>query len=332
MNAVERLVRTVDAAQQRSRIGGFAFAVVKKFGDDRGPALAAQLAYFGFMALFPLLLVLTTILAFIVNPKVENNIIATTLAQFPVFGAQLGRNAPQPLTGNGLGLLIGLLGLLYGSLGVAQAAQHAMTQVWNVPGVVRPGFLPRLVRSLVFFTVVGVAMALATGLSGIATLGGQHSAWRGLLLLGEVALNVAMYLAAFRVLTPAAVATGELVPGAVLGGIAYSILLTVGTALVQHQLRHTQAVYGQFAFVIGLISWLYLVAQVSLYAAEVNVVRSRHLWPRSIVQPPLLDADRQVLRDIARSEERRPEERVGVGFEPEASREAAQEAGRPAAD
>jgi YihY family inner membrane protein len=319
VNPLERAVRRLDRAQQRSPAVAFGFAVVKKFGDDRGSSLAAQLAYYGFMALFPLLLLLTTILAFVVDASVEDNIIATTLKQFPVIGQQIGREASHPLTGSGLGLLVGVAGLLYGSLGLAHAAQHAMAQVWNVPGVVRPGFLPRLVRSLLFFSVAGAAMALSTGLSGMATLTGRGAGWRVVFLLATVALDVALYLAVFRVLTPAEVATRDLVIGAAAGGIAYSVLLMVGTALVQHQLRHAQAVYGQFAFVLGLTSWLYLVAQLSLYAAEVNVVRARRLWPRSVVQPPLTDADQDVLRDIARAEERRPEQRVSVGFEPQAA-------------
>lgn len=326
MNLVERVIRAVDGAQQRSRMGGFVFAVVKKFGDDRGPSLSAQLAYYGFMALFPLLLVLTTLLAFVVDPKVENNVIATTLGQFPVVGSQIGRDAVHPLRGSGVGLVVGLFGLVYGSLGLAQSAQFAMTQVWNVPGVVRPGFPARLARSLAFFAIAGMAMVLATGLSGLATVGGRGAVWRLVSFAAAVALNVGMYLAVFRVLTPAVIATGDLVPGAVLAGGAYSALLTVGTGLVQHQLRHAQAVYGQFAFVLGLMSWLYLVAQVSLYAAEMNVVRARRLWPRSIIQPPLLDADRQVLRDIVQAEERRPEQHVGVGFEPDATTEAAADA------
>jgi YihY family inner membrane protein len=317
VNVVERLARRVDRLQQRSRTVGFALAVVKKFSDDRCPALAAQLAYFAFMALFPLLLVLTTILAFLGSAAVEDNIVATTLRQFPVLGQQIGQAAPHPLTGTALGLTLGLAGLLYGSLGLAQAAQHAMAQVWNVRGVVRPGFLPRLARSGLFFSVAGAAMAAGTGLSGMATLTGRGLLWRLVFLLATAALNVGLYLAVFRILTPADVATDDLVLGAVLGGIGYTVLLAAGTALVQHQLRHAQAVYGQFAFVIGLMGWLNLVAQLNLYAAEVNVVRARHLWPRSILQPPLTDADQHVLRDIARAEERRPEQTVTVGFEPD---------------
>jgi YihY family inner membrane protein len=317
MNIVERVVRRVDRTQQTRPVAAFAFAVVKKFGDDRGSTLAALLAYYGFMSLFPLLLVLTTILAFVTNRAVENDVVATTLHQFPVIGDQIGQQAPHPLTGNGLGLVVGLLGLVYGSLGLAQSAQHAMAQVWNVPGVVRPGFLPRLARSLGFFTVAGAALALTTALSGMATLTGRAAIWRLVFLLAATAVNVAWYLAAFRVLTPAEVRTGDLVVGGVVAGIAYTVLLACGTALVQHQLRHAQAVYGQFAFVLGLMSWLFLVAQLTLYAAEINVVRTRRLWPRSIVQPPLTGADQQVLRDIARAEERRPEQTVQVGFDPD---------------
>jgi YihY family inner membrane protein len=317
MNVVERIVRRVDGAQRTNRFVAFAFAVVKKFGDDRCPALAAQLAYYGFMALFPLLLVLTTILAFVTKSNVEDNVLTTTLQQFPVIGQQIGRQAIQPLTGSAMGVAAGLAGLLYGSLGLAQAAQHAMAQVWNVPGVVRPGFVPRLVRSMGFFAVAGASLALTTGLSGMATLTGRAGVWRVVFLVAAGAVNVAWYLAVFRVLTPADVTTRDLVPGAVTGGLAYSVLLGFGTALVQHQLRNAQAVYGQFAFVIGLMSWLYLVAQLTLYAAEMNVVRARRLWPRSIVQPPLTGADEDVLTAIVEAEERRPEQSVSVGFDPD---------------
>jgi YihY family inner membrane protein len=329
VNVIERAVRGIDGVQQQSRPVGFLFGVVKKFGDDRGPALSALLTYYGFMSLFPLLLVLTTILGFIGNASIEHNVIGTTLKQFPVFGQQIGKDAAHPLTGSGMGLAFGLLGLLYGALGAAQASQHAMAQVWNVPGVIRPGFGPRLVRGLAFFAALGLGMALTAAVSGLATAAGQPFVIRMVGLVGGLALNVGLYLAVFRTLTPKSIETRDLVVGAVLGGIGYTILLAFGTALVQHQLRHAQAVYGQFAFVLGLISWLYLVSQLSLYAAELNVVRTRRLWPRSIVQPPLTDADERVLRDIAHQEERRPEQRVGVGFEPDPTGEAGADANQP---
>jgi YihY family inner membrane protein len=322
VNIAERAIRRVDRFQQSHTASAFVFGVVKKFGDDRGSGLCALLTYYGFMSLFPLLLVLTTILGFVGNARIEDNVIGTTLQQFPVVGQQIGKNAAHPLDGSGFALVVGLIGLLYGALGSAQAAQHAMAQVWNVPGAARPGFVARLGRGLGLFAALAVGMGLSAAASGIATVTGQPFAARALGLVVSAVVNSALFIAVFRLTTPRSIALRDLLVGAVLGGLAYTILLAFGTALVQHQLRNAEAVYGQFAFVLGLIGWLYLVFQVVLYAAEVNVVRARRLWPRSIVQPPLTTADQRVLRDIAHQEARRPEQRVGVGFDPEGAEEA----------
>jgi YihY family inner membrane protein len=315
VNPVERFIRGIDGWQQRTRGVNVVFAVIKKFGDDRGSSLAAMLAFYGLLALFPLLLVLTTILGFIGNQRLESGVVGSTLSQFPVYGQQIGHNVSHPLQGSTIGLTVGLLGLLYGSLGVAQAGQHAMAQIWNVPGVVRPGFVPRLVRSLLLFGAMGAGMAASAVVSGVITGSGRGIAERLLAVLTAATLNVGLYFVVFRLLTPRQIATRHLAAGAAAGGIGYTILTTGGTALIQHQLRHAQAVYGQYGFILGLIGWLYLVSTVTLYAAEANVVVTRRLWSRSIVQPPLTDADRRVLSDIAQQEERRPEESVDVGFE-----------------
>jgi uncharacterized BrkB/YihY/UPF0761 family membrane protein len=314
MNPVEAAVRGIDTWQQSHRASAFGFAVFKKFGDDRGSMLVVTLAYYGFMALFPTLLVATTILGFVGNQRLDQSVIGSTLKQFPVYGQQIGRDVPHPLHGSVVGLVAGLLGLMYGSLGVAQAAQHAMAQIWNVPGVARPGFLPRMARSLLLFLTMAIALAGGVALSALATAAGRGALLRILLILANVVVNVGFAVAAFRVLTPRQVGPRDLLLGAVVAGVGYTVLLTVGTALIQHQLRHAQAVYGQYGFVLGLIGFLSLLATITLYAAELNVVQHRRLWPRSIVQPPLTEADRRVLADIARQEERRPEEEVAVHF------------------
>jgi YihY family inner membrane protein len=319
-NVVERVLRRVDGWQQGSRVVGPVFGVVRKFGDDRGPSLAALLAYYGLMSLFPLLLVLTTILGFVGNARLEESLIGTTLAQFPVVGDQIGRGAAHPLEGSGFALVIGLLGLLYGSLGVTQVAQRAMADVWNVPNVVRPGFLPRLARSVLFLLVLVVGLGATAVASAVTTASGHSTALRIATAAIGAVVNVVICGTVFRVLTPHQVPWRQLWPGAVAGGLGYSALLLVGTALVQHQLRHTEALYGQFGFVLGLIGWLYLVAQITLYASEINVVLARRLWPRSILQPPLTGADERVLSAIALQEERRPEQNVDVAFEHEEAR------------
>jgi len=320
MNPAERVVRGVDAFQQRHRVTGFAFGVVKKFGDDRAGSLAALVAYYAFLAIFPLLLLLVTILGFVAqhNSDFQHRLVDSALSDFPIIGDQIARNV-KSLRATGLGLAISLIGLAWGSLGFTQAGQHAMAQVWNVPGVDRPGFIPRLGRGASIIGVLGLGAIVTTIFSGFSVFNSTVPALRGLSMLVSVLLNVAISLAGFRLLTPKIVPWRDLVPGAVLTGVAWSVLQLIGGYLVSERLEQTSEVYGLFAIVLGLLFWLSLGAQISLYAAELNVVLARRLYPRSIVQPPLTEPDRQALRELAQQEERRPEERVRVDFIDEAA-------------
>jgi uncharacterized BrkB/YihY/UPF0761 family membrane protein len=316
VNPIERGLRAVDTFQQGRRPLAFTFGVIKKFGDDSAGSLAALVAYYGFVSLFPLLLILITILGLVVTPGTENAVVHSVLSQFPVVGSQLtGPKGIHALkAGSVAGLIIGLLGLLWGCQGITQAAQRAMATVWNVPGVVRPGFVPRLGRSAGFVAVLLLNVIVTTVLAGFAALGGR--AWYVRAGAGIITLLVdaGVYILAFRVLTPKTVQTRDLVPGAAAAGLAWAILQYFGTLLVGHQLRHSSQIYGYFGSILGLLAFLYLAAQISLYAAELNVVLARRLYPRSILQPPLTDADLRTLTDIAKAEERRPEQRVDVGY------------------
>jgi inner membrane protein YhjD len=310
------LVDKIDCWQQRHRASAFVVGVVKKYGDDRGGHLAALVTYYGFLAMFPLLLVFVTVLAYVAHddPSLRHDLLDTALADFPVVGQELRRNVGA-LGGNGLALVVGLLALLWGSLGVAQVAQHAMAQVWNVPGAQRPGFGPRLLRSVTVLAVLALAVVATAALTTVATLVPGGSAVPILSTALVVVLNVALYWLAFRVLTPKEIATRDLLPGAVLGGIAWTAFQALGSWLVARQLRHTSELYGTFGVVLGLLFFLYLASEIMIYAAEVNVVRARHLVPRSLAPPPLTDADETVLTDIAQTEQRRPEQEVEVTFE-----------------
>jgi YihY family inner membrane protein len=319
VNPIERVVRVVDRSQQRFGPAGFVFGVVKKFGDDRGGSLAALLTFYGFLSLFPLLLLLVTILglAFGNNKSVTHDLETSALSQFPVIGTQLGDSIKALHRNSEIGLVIGILGLLWGSQGAAQSGQYAMAEIWNVPGVVRPNFWSRLARTFLLMGTLGVFLLLSTASAAVSSfLGGGRTFEK----IGGIALtlllNVALYILAFRILTPKQVASRVLLLGAVLGGIGWTVLQLAGGVLIHRTLQNTSEVYGFFAIVLGFMAWIYLGAQMTLYMAELNVVRERRLWPRSIVQPPLTDADRQVLAAIARQGERRPEQQVSVHFDP----------------
>ncbi|MFN2614055.1 MAG: YihY/virulence factor BrkB family protein [Actinomycetota bacterium] len=315
LNPIEWTIRRVDTLQQSKKPLAFAFGVVKKFGDDAAGSHAALIAYYGFLSLFPLMLVLITVLGLVLSPGSQQRVIHSTLAQFPIVGDQLsGPDGIRALkAGSGVGLVVGLIGLVWGSLGVTQAAQRAMAEIWNVPGIIRPGFFPRLGRSLAFLGVLVMNVVTTSGLA--ALMGASRSPFvkMGVILLA-VGIDMALYLLAFRVLTPKSIPTKALLPGAILAGGGWAILQYAGAFLVIHQLRHTSQIYGYFASVLGLIAFLFIAAEITLYAAEFNVVRERHLYPRSIVQPPLTEADRRVLAGISKASLRRPEQQVDVGF------------------
>ena len=337
MNPLERAVRAVDQAQQRFGPAAFVFGVIKKFGDDRAGSLAALIAYYGFLSVFPLLLLLFTILSFVAlhNQGFANRVEHSALQQFPVIGNKIGENIHALNRNSTLGLVIGILWLIWGAQGAIQAGQYAMAEVWNVPGLVRPNFWARLLRTLLMMGVLGVFLVASTAAAAFTSFNGSHRellAKVGAVLVATV-LNVALYVVAFRVLTPKTVESPRLVPGAVLGGLGWTVLQFLGAVVVNHTWRNTSQVYGFFAVVLSLIAFIYLGAQMTLYVAEANVVRARRLWPRSIVQPPLTEADERVLRDIAQQGLRRPEQQLRVRFDRDAAGAGPPaDGGRPAPD
>jgi YihY family inner membrane protein len=315
VNPVERLLRRVDGAQRKYHPSAFVLGVVKKYGDDNGGVLAANLTHSAFVSFFPLLLVLVTVLGLVAagNPAFRENAVDAVANQVPLIGQQLTGNVHQLRKSSVIGLVIGLATLIWGSTGLAQAGLFTMEQVWNLPGPARPGFLPRLARSMLFLVLLGGVVIATTLLAGLSTYGHHALSFVVFATAAEATVNAGMYFVGFRILTPRGVPSRDLAPGAVAAGICWTALQVAGAYLVHHYL-HSDSVYGIFATVLGLVAWLYLAAQVTVYCAEINVVLARRLWPRSIIQPPLTEADRASLALQALENQRRQEQQVVVTF------------------
>jgi len=315
MSLTDRL-RALDRFQQRRPRLSFLAAIVKKYGDDNAQQLGALIAFYAFFSLFPLLLVFVTVLGFILegNPSAQENVLHSTLKQVPILGEQLERNV-HSLTGSPVGLAIGIVGSLLAGLGITGATQNAFNQIWHIPYRRRPDFLAWRLRGLGLLLLLGLLSIVSTAAAGYVTAqtAGAVEVLGGILL--ALVVNLLLFFAAFRLLTSEEVDTGDLVPGVIVGAVLLQILQHVGGYYVDHVLRHTKQTSGLFAFVLGLLTWLYLGGQVTLLAAEVNVVRARRLWPRSFFSDPLLDADRRALTASAEVEERIQEENVEVSFE-----------------
>jgi len=315
MNPVERAVRRIDAVQQRHRVPAFVFGVIKKYGDDNGGTLAANLAHSAFVTVFPLLLLLVTVLVKVASgaASLRHEVLKAVAKQFPLVGDKLTGNIHALNRSSVISLVVGLLVLVWGATGLAQAGLFTMNQVWNLPGPARPGYLPRLIRAVLFLGVLGVGVIGSTLLTGLVAYG--HNVLITVVLAQVLAAlaNVALYLVSFRVLTPKGVPSRNLITGAVAGGIAWTVLQALAVPVVHHY-THSDTVYGLFAIVLVLLAWIYLGVQITVYAAEVNVVLTRRLWPRTIVQPPLTEADRASIAVQALQNQRREEQSVKVTF------------------
>lgn len=292
-------------------------AVVKKFADDQGGSQAALVAYYAFFSVFPLLLVLVTILGYVLqgDPSTQASIRDSVLSQFPIIGNDIKRNI-HGLHGHVLALVLGLVTSLLAGLGVTQAAQNAFDRVWAVPYKDRRDFLHSRLRGLLLLVCLGVVFIVATLASGLVTggLGGPLAKVAGIVL--SLLLNVCLFLAAFRFMTSTTVATRCLWVGVILAAAAWTILQVLGGIYIGHVFKHSTSTYGFFGIVLALLVWLHLGAQITLYAAEVNVVVTRRLWPRSLLGPPAAAADEKTLEALAKVEERHHTEQVDVTFEP----------------
>jgi membrane protein len=319
------VVSRIDRYQQRHPWAGFPLAVVYKFADDQGGYLAALITYYGFLSLFPLLLLAVTILGFLLsgNPELQEQVLGSALRQFPIIGAQLRDNV-HALRGSGVGLVVGALVSVYGGLGVAQAAQAALNRAWGVPRHKRPNPILSRVRSLAVLLLAALAVIVTTVLSSLGTSAEQYGADIGgqvriLVIALSAAANVTLFILAFRVLTAHEVPTRDMLLGAVLAGVGWQVLQSLGSYYVSRELRGSTEVYGVFGLVLGLIAWIYLEAVLVVLAAEINVVRARHLWPRALLTPftdrvRLTPADERAYTQYAGTERHKGFEEVEVRF------------------
>jgi membrane protein len=319
--AAPRVLRSIDDFQKRHATLGFPLAVWKKFSDDQAGNLAALIAYYGFLSTFPLLLVLVTVLGIALadDQHLQQQVLNSALTEFPVIGPQLRSNV-HALGRSGWGLAVGLVGTFLGTRGVASAIQNAMNHVWEVPRHKRPGFPFSWLRNFGVIGLLGVGVLVTTVLSGVSTWSASNvGPWTrfGILALSLV-LNILLFWLGLRLATAPQITYRDLRTGAILAAVVWQALQAVGGYVVAHDLRHASSVYGTFGLILGLIAWLYLQAQLTLYAVEADVVRRRGLWPRSLFPPPLTDEDRDAYRAYAKAEQRRPEVSIEMHIDEEA--------------
>lgn len=288
--------------------------MIKKFGDDQGGQLAALIAYYAFVSLFPLLLVFVTVLGFVLqgDPSEKRTIENSTLGKVPIIEDQLKLHS---LSGSTAALVLGIVLALLAGMGITNATQNALNRMWAIPFRRRPDFLHERLRSLGMLALLGTLAIVSAAVGGfVGSAGVPVVAALGSALVA-FAFNLALFMTAFKVLTAVERSWRELLAGAITAAVFWQALQYLGGYYVDHELKHLQPLYGVFGLVLGLIAWLYLGAQLTVLAAEVNVVRYHRLWPRSFYGEPLLEADRRALTFSAQAQARVQEQSVEVSFD-----------------
>src|SRR6201995_4937280 len=300
-----------DDYQQKRKWLALPVAVIKKFGDDQGGNSATLVAWYGFFSLFPLLLVFATILGYVLagDPSTRQSVEHSVQSQCPAIGSALPLKS---ISGSAFALAVGVLTALWAGLGVTTVSQTALDTVWAVPYKNRPNFIKSRLRGLGLLVFLGVLFLASTVASGAVSAGFGGALAKVVGYLVSLAVNFVLFFAAYRLMSASYIPGRDLRWGSAVAAVLWTILQSVGGLYLKHAGGHG---YGVFAIVIPLLIWLRLGTQGFLYCAEVNVVVSRRLWPRSFFGPPDEPADKPTLRALAKVEERSDQQHVDVEFD-----------------
>lgn len=285
METLKSLPNKLDKLQQSHTVLAFPVAVVKRYGDDQAGKQAALVTYYAFLSVFPLLMIFITVLSILVahNPSLEAHITRNVFQLFPSLGNDLKNNV-HTLRTSGLALLLQALVLLYGARGLASILQETFNNLWHVSKEHRPGFWADNLRSFAMMFSVGLGMiigtAISVGLSSIIHIGFVGAVFITLL---NLSITFGLFLAVFRLGTSNRIGLRKLVLGAIIATIGMVIVQRLGGFIVSHQVSKLEGSYGSFAIALGLLFWIYLQAQVILYALVITIVRTEHDWPKKLL-------------------------------------------------
>jgi YihY family inner membrane protein len=285
------VLQRLDRAQKDRVALAVAVATVKKFSEDQSANLAAMIAFWAFFSVFPLFLVLVTLVAIFLPASDKNAVLGHVAQLFPL----LDPRTVKGLSGAWWTVVLGLATALWSGLGVVRTSQFAFNSVWGISPGRQPGMVKQVLRSLGVLATVGLGLVLTTLLSGLVA---SSASGVNLGVLGRVggyvlsaALDVGIFLAAFRILTDRDVTTRDVLPGAILSGIAFFVLEQLSTLIISRYLKNAQATYGHFATVITILWWFYLQSIITMLGAQLNVVLKQHDYPRSLTGGTTAAAD-----------------------------------------
>ncbi|HSX17862.1 MAG TPA: YihY/virulence factor BrkB family protein [Candidatus Saccharimonadales bacterium] len=285
MESIKWPLKQLDKLQQRFKPVAFGVAVFKKYGEDEGGRLTALITYYGFLSLFPLLLVATTATQlFLKNHEhIRARVVEGIGHYFPVISNHFQGNI-HSLHKTGLALALGILITLYGARGGADAIRYAFNQIWRVPKDTRPGFPRSILNSLSIILVGGGGLVLASVLSSYAAGLAHVFVFRLIPFIASLAILIFAFYQVYSLgINSREPTRKDLLVSAIAAAVGVQILQLIGGYLLTHELKNLSNLYGTFAVVLGLMFWIYLQVLVLLFAAFAGAVHAKKLWPRKII-------------------------------------------------
>ena len=262
---------------------GTALAVQERYKADAADPLAAAIAFFGFLSLFPLLLLAVSITGFVLDDPADQVAVAERITEaIPGFeqtvqgeeGSEVEALLAGVVAQRGTVGLVGLVILLFSGLRVVNAAMISTRVVFR--GAVLTGVGAKLRQLLALFGLGGLFLLSAVASSIAGTGLGQLPGSVALLLSLSFSfvLDVGLFLGAYTLLSPTAqLRVRDRVPGALLAAGGWTALKVAGASWVGNQIESANALYGALGSVIALMLLFYLAGRLYLYGAELTAVR-----------------------------------------------------------
>lgn len=285
LNPIEKLIQKIDKLQQKTVATGFVVAVIKRFGDENAGYLGALITYYGFLSLFPLLLVLTSILDIVAsgNPEFQARVLDNVSSYIPILGEQLQQNITSP-SGSGVALVAGLIFTFYGARGGADAFRHAVNSLWHTPKKQLLGFPNNYLNSFYITILGGIGLLASAALATYASSLGDYVVFQVLSLFVSLILLTLTFFTLFRLtVTKDGIHHSDLIIGSFMSAICILALQLIGSYILARQLKNLTNLYGTFALVLGLLFWIYLQVKLVLFSVVANIVQKYRAYPVSIV-------------------------------------------------
>ncbi|WP_213004649.1 YihY/virulence factor BrkB family protein [Paractinoplanes toevensis] len=294
----------LDGVQRRHAFLGFPWAVFRKYLDDDGARLAAQLTYYGFLSLFPLLLLATAAVTELLqrHPELQSRMLDRLVST--ALRPDIER-AIADLPSSVVPLTVGLIGLLFAGTGGVLAVYSALNRMWGVPWRDRFGVARRYARVLFVLVLSFAAAVLATG-SAVVTEAVLRlpAVERGAAGIGSAVAVFAVIVIVHKVLVCRPVRLRDVWVGGAVAATGITVLLHAAGTVLPVLVTRAGPVYGSFATVVGVFALFYLVSQTFVVGVEISTVLEQELSPRGLTDSDLTEPDRRALVLLARRQER----------------------------